>query len=338
MGVPGQVVMDDAHKKVKPANMNARTTLILRNIPSSAAEADVQAFLSKGKLPAVVSLRADVGDNWFATFESEDAAKNALQAAKALKWEGKTVGCALKSENLLKGIVPGAPPSTGPGLPQVPGYYAHMQQYPSMPYGYGYPQQGDGQGGYRQGGRGQGGRRMPGGPEAAKDAMGSLGLDGGDAQRRGAKKGKGRMGREGGREGRDAASGDAADAAAAQQPPINLSEFPSLGAAGKKGSKGDNAKAAGGDGEKRGADGASAKVADAGSDQPHGPASSSDPSGSSGSASTSDGSSENGTEQAAAPMRKKLSYAQMAQLNASASANSNAGASASSQGGAAAKE
>jgi hypothetical protein len=317
--------MDEAKKKVRPANMNARTTLILRNISSSAAEADVQAFLTNAGMPAVVSLRADVGDNWFATFESEDAAKAALQSAKALKWEGKSIGCALKSENLLKGIVPGAPPSAGPGISPVPGYFAHMQQYPSMAYGYGYPQQSEGQGVYRQGGRGQSSRRGPGGPEAAKDAMGALGLDGGDAQRRGAKKGKGRTGREAGRDGRDAASGDAADAAAAQQPPINLSDFPSLGSGGKKVSKGDGvAKSGAGDSEKRAVHGSQTKeTPTAASDQPHGPASSSEPSGSSGSASTSDGSSENGAEQSAGHMKKKMSYAQMAQLNASANANNN---------------
>jgi hypothetical protein len=30
------------------------------------------------KLPKIVSLRAEIGDNWFATFESEDATKSAL--------------------------------------------------------------------------------------------------------------------------------------------------------------------------------------------------------------------------------------------------------------------
>ena len=40
-------------KKIKPVAVNARTTLILRNIPSAANEADVKALLTDDKCPKV---------------------------------------------------------------------------------------------------------------------------------------------------------------------------------------------------------------------------------------------------------------------------------------------
>jgi hypothetical protein len=76
--IPYQIVIDEAKKKIKPASLNQRTTLILRNIPSDAASDAVEKLLGPLKLPKIVSLRAEIGDNWFATFESEDATKNAL--------------------------------------------------------------------------------------------------------------------------------------------------------------------------------------------------------------------------------------------------------------------
>jgi hypothetical protein len=42
------VIVDAANKKIKPTVVNARTTLILRNIPTDAPEAEVShAFLPK---------------------------------------------------------------------------------------------------------------------------------------------------------------------------------------------------------------------------------------------------------------------------------------------------
>ncbi len=62
----------------------------------------------------VLALRSDVGDNWFAQFETEESTKEALNFAKNLKWDGKPIGCAIKSENLLKGLTPGSPPKVCP--------------------------------------------------------------------------------------------------------------------------------------------------------------------------------------------------------------------------------
>jgi hypothetical protein len=99
-----KVVIDEARKCVKPAAHNERTTLILRNIPSSASEESVKSLLKTVNVPAIVSIRADVGDNWFLSFETTEATKTAMERVKSLKWEDKQIGCAIKSESFLKGL------------------------------------------------------------------------------------------------------------------------------------------------------------------------------------------------------------------------------------------
>jgi len=210
-----KISVDDSAKRLRPTVSNARTTLILRNIPSATPEEELKKFLNDAKLPNLVSMRSDVGDNWFVRLESEDAAKQALELVKQLKWEGKTIGCAIKSESLLKGITPGSPPKVGNS-----GFYMPMQ------YGYGYYQSGEGgQGGFRQGGRG--GSRRP-----INGNANGMGVDGSDASgKRQGKKGKGRSGREGGGQGREGGSpvgGVDKDAMVAQQPPLNMADFPEL--------------------------------------------------------------------------------------------------------------
>ncbi len=72
------MVIDETRKCVKPAAHNERTTLILRNIPSSASEESVKSLLKTVNVPAIVSIRADVGDNWFLSFETTEATKTAM--------------------------------------------------------------------------------------------------------------------------------------------------------------------------------------------------------------------------------------------------------------------
>jgi len=99
-----KVVIDETRKCIKPAANAERTTLILRNIPSSASEDSVRALLKSADVSGIVSIRADVGDNWFVSFETAEATKIAMERVKSLKWENKTIGCAIKSESFLKGL------------------------------------------------------------------------------------------------------------------------------------------------------------------------------------------------------------------------------------------
>eukprot|EP00292_Cryptomonas_paramecium_P013218 CAMPEP_0113697578 /NCGR_PEP_ID=MMETSP0038_2-20120614/22213_1 /TAXON_ID=2898 /ORGANISM="Cryptomonas paramecium" /LENGTH=219 /DNA_ID=CAMNT_0000620607 /DNA_START=162 /DNA_END=818 /DNA_ORIENTATION=+ /assembly_acc=CAM_ASM_000170 len=109
-----KIVIDEAKRRIKPTTIFLRTTLIIRNIPSDADRDAVETFLVNGKVPKIVNLRADVGNNWFANFETEEAAKAALDAVRALKWNDKSLGAAVKSETgLTLGMssTQGVPPS-----------------------------------------------------------------------------------------------------------------------------------------------------------------------------------------------------------------------------------
>jgi len=99
-----KVIVDETKKRIKPAPNHERTTLILRNIPTSASEQSVVALLKSVAIPSWVSIRADVGDNWFVSFETQEATKTALERVKTLKWDDKQIGCAIKSESFLKGL------------------------------------------------------------------------------------------------------------------------------------------------------------------------------------------------------------------------------------------
>jgi len=224
-----KITLDGDGKRMRPTVVNARTTLILRNIPTDTPEDDVRKFVKEAGVGTVVSIRADVGDNWFVTLETEEAAKQALEAVKPLKWEGKSIGCAIKSESLLKGITPGSPPKGANGA-FVPNYGAGG----AVQFGYTYPQGGDaGQGGFRQGSAGggrAGGRRGPGGPGQVKSngvPSGAEGSEGG--QRKAGKKNKARGGREGGKEGGSPVGGVEKEEVKPQPPlKMNMADFPEL--------------------------------------------------------------------------------------------------------------
>eukprot|EP00287_Rhodomonas_sp_CCMP768_P015672 CAMPEP_0196757842 /NCGR_PEP_ID=MMETSP1091-20130531/103870_1 /TAXON_ID=302021 /ORGANISM="Rhodomonas sp., Strain CCMP768" /LENGTH=458 /DNA_ID=CAMNT_0042106627 /DNA_START=209 /DNA_END=1585 /DNA_ORIENTATION=- len=214
-----KVVVDLPNKKIKPVAVNARTTLILRNIPSAANEADVKALLADDKCPKVLALRSDVGDNWFAQFETEEATKEALNFAKNLKWEGKPIGCAIKSENLLKGLTPGSPPKGGAG---GGGYY--VPNYGNGAYSYGAYMGPDGQQ-YRHN---RGGQRPGRGPAGVMGNGVPAGAD--DSNGRGRAKGKAKTRGSG----RDGQLPNATSGKEQPQAPINLADFPKLEGAGKK--------------------------------------------------------------------------------------------------------
>uniref|UniRef100_A0A6U6BI08 HTH La-type RNA-binding domain-containing protein n=1 Tax=Guillardia theta TaxID=55529 RepID=A0A6U6BI08_GUITH len=198
-----KVVVDTGKQKIKPVALNARTTLILRNIPTSASEDAVRALITGDKWPKIVNVRSDVGDNWFVSYETEECTKSALELAKGLKWEGKSISCAIKSESLLKSLAPGSPPKGG--VPNV--YYGPTYVNSNGAY-FPYPQD---QGFMRQG----------------RDGVDGNGRNGGKRN-----KGKGRNNKHQpeGREGHNQTE----KKELAQQAPINLADFPKLEGSSKK--------------------------------------------------------------------------------------------------------
>ena len=224
-----QVIVDAPNKKIKPVAVNARTTLILRNIPTDAPEAEVRALITGDKWPKMVGLRSDVGDNWFVSFETEDQTKTALEMAKGMKFKDKSISCAIKSENLLKGLQPGSPPKGAPtnGMYAGPGIYGGYM--PNGGYGWngGFPagEGGFGRGGARAGPAQRGGRTAGPGGGAAPVANGVVAPEDGNA--RNGNKRKNPKARDA-REGRDAQGASSNAEKKVEQAPINLNDFPSL--------------------------------------------------------------------------------------------------------------
>ncbi len=182
--------------------------------------------------------------NRFVTFSTEEATKQALDAVKPLKWAGKTVGVAIKSESLLKGITPGSPPKGALNISANASYYVPMHYNPNGQYS-NYSSfntqnsNADGnQNGYRQ--RSGSGRRGPGGPgavnsngggvpngaEAGNEGSSRRGPGGGSKKNKGGRGSGSGGGRDSGREGGSPQRTN--DSSAAQQPPINMEDFPEL--------------------------------------------------------------------------------------------------------------
>uniref|UniRef100_A0A7S4NYQ7 HTH La-type RNA-binding domain-containing protein n=1 Tax=Guillardia theta TaxID=55529 RepID=A0A7S4NYQ7_GUITH len=214
-----KVVVDTGKQKIKPVALNARTTLILRNIPTSASEDAVRALITGDKWPKIVNVRSDVGDNWFVSYETEECTKSALELAKGLKWEGKSISCAIKSESLLKSLAPGSPPKGG--VPNV--YYGPTYVNSNGAY-FPYPQD---QGFMRQGRGKDDARALFRSNKGCSDGVDGNGRNGGKRN-----KGKGRNNKHQpeGREGHNQTE----KKELAQQAPINLADFPKLEGSSKK--------------------------------------------------------------------------------------------------------
>jgi hypothetical protein len=132
-----QFTLDESKSSMKPVNLKVeRTTLILRDIPSAAPADDVK-VLFQGLASAPVSLNADVGDNWFVTFASEDACLAAAMHLRSQTFAGKPVQARVKSENFLSAYKPVTARPSQFAAPFVPYYYDPnfyaQQQTPASP-------------------------------------------------------------------------------------------------------------------------------------------------------------------------------------------------------------
>ncbi|CAH0513998.1 unnamed protein product [Peronospora belbahrii] len=92
---------------IKPNIKSERTTIILREIPSSTKPEEVKAIFED--CGEVSSIRSDVGDTWFVTMHSESEAVNTLLALRSKTFNGAAIKARLKSENVLKSFYPAQP-------------------------------------------------------------------------------------------------------------------------------------------------------------------------------------------------------------------------------------
>ncbi|KAK1948566.1 La-related protein 4 [Phytophthora citrophthora] len=125
--------LNSAKDAIKPNIKSERTTIILREIPSSTKPEDVEAiFDGCGK---VASVRSDVGDTWFVTMNSESEAVSTLLALRSKTFNGAAIKARLKSENVLKSFYP-TQPAENVIAPSVGAPYGGRGYYASPNMGY----------------------------------------------------------------------------------------------------------------------------------------------------------------------------------------------------------
>ncbi|KAG6623172.1 La-related protein 4 [Phytophthora cinnamomi] len=99
--------LNAAKDAIKPNIKSERTTIILREIPSSTKPEEVQAIFDG--CGDVASVRSDVGDTWFVTMNTEAEAVSTLLALRSKTFNGAAIKARLKSENVLKSFYPTQP-------------------------------------------------------------------------------------------------------------------------------------------------------------------------------------------------------------------------------------
>ncbi|ETI43960.1 hypothetical protein F441_11163 [Phytophthora nicotianae CJ01A1] len=125
--------LNSSKDAIKPNIKSERTTIILREIPSSTKPEEVGAiFEGCGK---VASVRSDVGDTWFVTMNSESEAVSTLLALRSKTFNGAPIKARLKSENVLKSFYP-TQPAENVIAPSVGAPYGGRGYYASPNMGY----------------------------------------------------------------------------------------------------------------------------------------------------------------------------------------------------------
>ncbi|KAG6949814.1 hypothetical protein JG687_00014608 [Phytophthora cactorum] len=126
-------LLSSSKDAIKPNIKSERTTIILREIPSSTKPEEVEAiFEGCGK---VASVRSDVGDTWFVTMNSESEAVSTLLALRSKTFNGAAIKARLKSENVLKSFYP-TQPTENVIAPSVGAPYGGRGYYASPNMGY----------------------------------------------------------------------------------------------------------------------------------------------------------------------------------------------------------
>jgi len=147
------LAVDTVKNMVGPNLKIERTTLILRDIPSSTHPDDIKKIFDDPNCGKVESIRPDVSDTWFVSFKDQEACTSTAMYLVGKKFKGKPIHCRVKSENpfrtlfwpSLKNNAAGAgrgvwkpgqgpPPIPPPGPAMFYGQKAGLPGYPP-PYG-----------------------------------------------------------------------------------------------------------------------------------------------------------------------------------------------------------
>lgn len=99
--------------EVEPLKHTDRNTIILREMPASTTQLQVQDIFSWESCPIVKSVHADVGYCWFVTFETtEDEVVSVLLKLRNMKFEGQPIKARLKPQSSIKPAYSPAPDAT----------------------------------------------------------------------------------------------------------------------------------------------------------------------------------------------------------------------------------
>ncbi|KAI8377515.1 uncharacterized protein BYT42DRAFT_515580 [Radiomyces spectabilis] len=97
------VIVDETGTKVKPNISLQRTTVILRDIPE-ATEEEISDLLRELNSPPVKTIKQDVGNMWYITFESEEDALKILFDIRGKTFKDQPIAARMKSEPVLRSI------------------------------------------------------------------------------------------------------------------------------------------------------------------------------------------------------------------------------------------
>jgi hypothetical protein len=95
--------LDETKMMVKPLLKSKRDTIILREIPDDATEADIRELVGAGpKGDAIAAVTAEVNQTWFVKMETEEACQDIAWWLRSQKFRGAPVKVAIKSEHYLR--------------------------------------------------------------------------------------------------------------------------------------------------------------------------------------------------------------------------------------------
>jgi hypothetical protein len=163
-----QLIVNENGTMVKPNIKVTRNTVILRDISTQTTTVEEIKTIFNEHCPPVISIRPEVGDCWFVTFNTEEDALKALDFVRNQKFKGNVIKARIKTENVLRALIP--PPSDDGAvamakIPQFPSHYyppmgyhrPHGNWIPHHPHGYQYSPYEHGHPDHRR--RGQGRQR-----------------------------------------------------------------------------------------------------------------------------------------------------------------------------------
>lgn len=128
------VVVDETETMVKPTVRSERTTLILREIPSSTPLDEIKSLFDDncGK---ILNIRPDIDDTWFVSFENEEDCINTHLLLQEKTFQGKPIACRVKSETLVRSYFYSAQPVISSYQPDQQSFIPNGGRYRYNNYG-----------------------------------------------------------------------------------------------------------------------------------------------------------------------------------------------------------